>query len=247
MPYVSAMPKTVGSARKPSHRHSLELNRQVGHRDGEITDLGNLGVVLRDRGRLNEAFVMQNEAIALADQFNLVDSMWRIRLGRAETHRLMGSPEAAQEDWQKAIQVIEQSRERLGLETQRMSFLGEDKMSVYTRLVLFLLRERAQRTNAFEYVERAKTRVMIDQLAVTPLRMPAGLSAALVEQERELLRQSRALLAAPAITPEGVEHFRTITSALSHLWDEIEHIAPEYAASRRARPLTYPDLRGLLR
>jgi tetratricopeptide (TPR) repeat protein len=228
------------------HRRSLELNRQVGHRDGEITDLGNLGVVLRDRGLLQDALQAQNHAIASADQFGFTDSMWRIRLGRAETHRRAGNLDAVERDWRDAIEVIEQLRGRLGLESQRLSFFGEDKTSVYARLILFLVREKIDLPRAIETIERAKTRVMNEQLATTDIHAPQHLPAELVAREREQVAELRALATAPQLSPEGVARWHSISNRLTSLWDEMASLAPEYVGLRRGKPLGYAALREIL-
>jgi len=65
--------------------------------------------------------------------------------------------------YRKAVDVIEQQRASINTEASKIGFVG-DKQAVYQRLVAALLTD-GNAVTAFEYVERAKARALVDMLA----------------------------------------------------------------------------------
>ncbi|TAJ10024.1 MAG: CHAT domain-containing protein [Nitrospirae bacterium] len=82
----------------------------------------------------------------------------RGRIAEAEGDRKM-----AQTYYQRAIEVIEQQRSTINTEASRIGFVG-DKQQVYHLLISDLIAE-GRPAQAFEYVERAKARALVDILA----------------------------------------------------------------------------------
>jgi len=65
--------------------------------------------------------------------------------------------------YRRAVDVIEQQRATINTETSKIGFVG-DKQRVYQRLVS-TLQANNQSAEAFEYVERSKSRALVDMLA----------------------------------------------------------------------------------
>jgi len=65
--------------------------------------------------------------------------------------------------YRRAVEVIERQRSTINTEASRIGFVG-DKQQVYHRLIAALMAE-GQPARAFEYVERAKARALVDLLA----------------------------------------------------------------------------------
>ena len=82
----------------------------------------------------------------------------RARIARAEQH-----PDEAIRLLAKAIVVLEEHRASIHSEVGKIGFVG-DKQSVYEEIVSLLV-EQGRDTEAFEYVERAKARALVDLLA----------------------------------------------------------------------------------
>lgn len=88
---------------------------------------------------------------------------WIVLHDRARIALAEGDLPLAMELLRKAIEVIEQRRSFISSEAGRIGFVG-DKQSVYAQLVNTLLRqERVE--EAFDFVERAKSRALVDMLA----------------------------------------------------------------------------------
>ena len=65
--------------------------------------------------------------------------------------------------YQRAIEVIERQRSSIDTEASKIGFVG-DKQAVYGRLVVLLV-SSGRATEAFQYVERSKSRALVDMLA----------------------------------------------------------------------------------
>ena len=83
---------------------------------------------------------------------------------RAEIHMLRNEFEGAVPLLKQSIDLIESQRRSIGSEEYRIGFLG-DKQGAYGMIISALIR-LGRIEEAFEYVERAKARALIDVLAV---------------------------------------------------------------------------------
>lgn len=63
----------------------------------------------------------------------------------------------------RAIKVIEEQRSSINTEANKIGFVG-DKQAAYGRLIVLML-EQGKESEAFEYVERSKSRALVDMLA----------------------------------------------------------------------------------
>ena len=94
---------------------------------------------------------------------------------------------------------------------------------------------------AFDWLERAKSRVFLDILALTSLRSPATADPALLVEERSLLEKL-------GETSTGMAAL-DIGERLQAVWDRLaaDPHAAEYVAMRRGAPLGWEEVRSLLR
>ncbi|HLK61323.1 MAG TPA: tetratricopeptide repeat protein [Chthonomonadaceae bacterium] len=83
------------------HLQALEIRRKIGHTDGIIATLGNLGILALNRGDLTEARALQEEALALA---RTTDN--RVRL--SNTLNNLGNVAVRQEDYTAARRCFEE-------------------------------------------------------------------------------------------------------------------------------------------
>ena len=88
---------------------------------------------------------------------------WPALYDRARIAQSEGNTAEAIEYLKKAVEVIEQQRSSIDTESGRIGFVG-DKQAIYQLLVSLLLAE-GRDGDAFEYVERAKARALVDLLA----------------------------------------------------------------------------------
>ena len=86
--------------------------------------------------------------------------------------------------YRKAVEVVEGQRATLNTEASKIGFVG-DKQAVYQHLVTALLAD-GQNVVAFEYVERAKSRALVDMLAA---KQDFAIHTVNAQQVRTLLAQ----------------------------------------------------------
>lgn len=91
------------------------------------------------------------------------DIYWLILYDRGRIAEQEGDLKGATGYYRQAVEVIEQQRSTINTETSKIGFVG-DKQSVYRQLVAALFADQ-QYAAAFEYVERSKSRALVDMLA----------------------------------------------------------------------------------
>jgi len=91
------------------------------------------------------------------------DIYWLILYDRGRIAEKEGDLKGAAGFYRQAVDVIEQQRSTINTETSKIGFVG-DKQAVYRQLVAVLFADR-QYAAAFEYVERSKSRALVDMLA----------------------------------------------------------------------------------
>jgi len=153
------------------HRQALDIAQVIGHKEGEARDLANLALAYRDAGDLTTALAHQNDALLLAEALDQPELLWRVRAGRAETHRRLGDAQAAVADLKAGVEGIEHVRGRLSRDEEKLTFFGEDKGTIYARLVRLLHAELKHDAEALVYVERARSRLFLEQLALPLVEM----------------------------------------------------------------------------
>lgn len=88
---------------------------------------------------------------------------WPVLLDRAKIARAEGQDETAEALLREAVDVIERQRSSIPSEAGRIGYVG-DKQAVYQELITLLI-DGNRPADAFEYVERAKGRALVDLLA----------------------------------------------------------------------------------
>ena len=222
-----------------------------------------LGEAHRVSGRPETARGFFATAAELAQEYSTPETGWqalhKLALIAQEDGRL-GECKGLLE---RCIGTIEGLRSQYLPESLKIALLAR-KAEPYESMVLFLLsrarrseseeeRKRALR-EAFAYVEHAKSRVFVEELATTDIR-PAGISPELLDEEARLLRSVRAFRAlhtAGAAEQRYLwgQEISEIEEKLRELWNRISEESgrgAEYAELRRAVPSDHPSVRAMLR
>ncbi len=197
---------------------------------GTLTELPRLFMLAKSRlelGQLNDARDAFGRLFANKRLPELGDIHW-VALGeRARLHAREKRPAEAIEDLRQAIAVIEKQRTSINTEASKIGFSGNTQ-EVYRRLVAALF-DAGKTADAFEYVERSKSRALVDMLAS---KKDFSVQAADEAKVRELLastdqseREARADFFVVSSAPEGR---RTLAVAESRR--AIAQEAPELAS-----------------
>lgn len=129
----------------------------------EIPKLYILSKSLYETGNIKEAKEGYDQLLSHPQIGEIGGIYWIVLLDRARIAQAEGRKSVAETMFKKAIDVIETQRSSINTEAGRIGFVG-DKQSAYARLTAMLLAE-GRNKEAFDYVERAKARALVDLLA----------------------------------------------------------------------------------
>ena len=114
-------------------------------------------------GRFADAKAGYDALLAYPYMADRGEMYWIILYDRGRIAEKEGRRGEAIRFYEKAVEVIEQQRATISVEAGKIGFVG-DKQAVYARLITLLV-EDGQQAKAFEYVERSKSRALVDLLA----------------------------------------------------------------------------------
>lgn len=208
-----------------------------------------------------EAEASLREGAQLAEGYGVPETRWRALLKLAQVREAGGDGSGAIEDLRECIATIEGLRSQYLPEPFKISMLAA-KERAYAAVVRSLCRsaaedpeaERKRETaEAFDYAERAKSRVFAEQLAITDLGPVPGISPKLLEQERGLARELRLLRAGHLEglargTYDWGEETVEDEARLRKVRERMRKTSKgeEYVALREAMALDYAGVRALL-
>jgi tetratricopeptide (TPR) repeat protein len=247
---------------------TLILNRQLEeglqylHKALLLTSVGNLkqreaihylylGEAYRQFGNLQLAAQFFQKAIAFAQEFDTPETEWQALYGLALSYQRQGQQQKCQQALEDAIDTIEKLRSQYLPETFKISLFAE-KTKPYEAMVL--LCHSTSPDQAFDFMERAKSRIFIEQLATTAMGSVAGIPSELAEQEAQLIGELRCLQLRHRETLsqqkyEWGDEIIQIESNLEQLWHDIRRASAkgaEYVALRQATPLDFTGVKQIV-
>lgn len=264
------------------YERSLELNRLTMHYGRMINDYIRIGSVHEAKGNLEGALKSYQEALRYCSvkhepvgmldttsniweyegsMYQIVrpDEAWDIlhRLGKVERVRNRLS---AVKYLELAINVIESLRTHIIEEEQRISYQGSI-VDVYETMIELQLelyeqgRDQIHLETMFRYIEGAKSRVLLEQLADLPILKPAKVSQSLLDEEarwsNEIEKLEKLLMEGEENTIDLADRLASAHHTLSEVWTQIEQEDPyggaEYVSLRRAAPLSVNDARNIVK
>ncbi|NEO98692.1 MAG: tetratricopeptide repeat protein [Symploca sp. SIO2E9] len=210
-----------------------------------------LGEACRELNQLSLAVQFFQKAITFAEEFETPEIKWQSLYGLALTYQHQGQLTACQQALENAINTIEQLRSQYLPETFKISLFAE-KGKLYEAMVLFCLSSTLEQ--AFNYMERGKSRAFIEQLATTEIVNAVGIPQKLAEQETQLLGELRCLQLRHRGTLsqqqyEWGDEITQIEEQLEQLWDEIRGTnakGAEYVALRQGKTLDFAGVKSTL-
>jgi CHAT domain-containing protein/Tfp pilus assembly protein PilF len=184
------------------HRESVALFRRgigvsdkVGEKRNAIQCFFGLGQAYDGLGDRKSAAAALDSGLAMALPLQLPDIVWRLYRQRGKLSEESGQNEAALQDYRNAAGVVEKQRAELKVSSFQQGFL-DDKMDLYSDAVR-LLCNTGQGDQAFDFVERAKSRNFIDMLGNRKSPSPRGQTHVLepVQTARNLVQEAQDRLA----------------------------------------------------
>ncbi len=118
---------------------------------------------LLETGRVSEAKEGYDRLIAIPQAQENGEIYWLLLSDRGRIAEKEGNRTQAAEFYRRAVEIIERQRASISTEASKIGFVG-NKQEVYRELIAVLFAD-GQYAVAFEYIERAKARALVDTLA----------------------------------------------------------------------------------
>lgn len=199
------------------------------------------GKALSETGKTGKAKAAFDEALASARIKDMGDLYWVALFERGRIAEAEKQLEQASSYYRQAVDIVELQRSSINTEASKIGFVG-DKQSLYARLVGILIAQ-GKVAEAFEYVERAKSRALVDMLSAKDDFSIRGTDSAKAEL---LLQQLDSVdLSAPVpdtVADTGASGVRNLV-AVQH---ELRSAAPEFSSLVTVSSVPLDELKPLL-
>ncbi|MEW5733576.1 MAG: CHAT domain-containing protein [Thermodesulfobacteriota bacterium] len=220
-------PSALAAVRNPDAKVSGLITAFYDQTFQELPKVFILTKCLYETGNIKEAKEGYDKLLSHPQIKQVGGMYWPALLDRARIARKEGDNKTAEALLREAADVIEQQRASIVSEAGRIGYVG-DKQDVYQEIVVLLLEENRP-GEAFAYVERAKSRALVDLLASQKSIAPRGREAAPAEGTFLKLASAEKdldIMAAPGQETNGART-RGVVVALKH---ELAGQAPEFSS-----------------
>lgn len=212
-----------------SLQRALEIARAGGQRSSEDQTLLAMGVVYHALGRTDLAADCFKQAIALGEEIEYPTVVTSALLQSATIGREQGQLEKAQADVEKALGIIESTRNNITGQKIRTGYLAS-KRAYYEFYVSLLMQmsplhpDGSYQSLAFWASERARARGLLDLLAEGRINVDEGLSDDLRNQEAQLATELAKVQNELRSAAPGSERARELKDQLGRLHDRQEKL-----------------------
>ena len=195
-----------------------------------------------DPGLMLEIKTLKGSANKLAEESGMGYESAQRALGRGIWHRMQGESDAALAEYLKAVELLEADRRSLRDEKSRSTFF-EDKIAFYYPAISELL-ERRRFAEAFELMERSRSRAMADLLSSKKLALPRP-------EEQELYGETQRLRAEIGQVQTNLFYWRAsadrdgFASKIKSAEEQIERLEKQESAVAAQMAQKAPQLREL--
>jgi len=165
---------------------------------------------------------------------------WMILSDRGRIARQEGNVKQAISFYIQSVDVIERQRSTINTEASKIGFVG-DKQAIYCNLIDALFTDK-QYASAFEYIERSKSRALVDLLA---MKKDFAVQAGDEKQVRELLAL-RDQKAQEALTQSELIKADTTRSVIIKTDHRLQQQAPELASLVSVTSLSVSEIQKLI-
>lgn len=191
-------------------------------------------------GKIKEAKAGYDDLLKKSKIRDNGDIYWLILYDRGRIAEKEGDLKGAVGYYRQAVDVIEQQRSTINTETSKIGFVG-DKQAVYRQLVAALFADR-QYDAAFEYVERSKSRALVDMLAA---KQDFAVASGDPDKVKNLLAMANTA-EAEAMTQGGVAEKPQTRSLVVSARQQLSSESPELASLVNVSSLATAEIQALI-
>ncbi|HZD69917.1 MAG TPA: tetratricopeptide repeat protein, partial [Actinomycetes bacterium] len=157
----------------------------IGDRLGKAVALANLGAAHRVLGQDEDAARALEDSLAISQPAGYFESAAQAARDLADLRQRQGDLDAAEGGYREAVQMIEAARTQVPLDDRARVGFVRNKGRAYTSLVDLLV-DREAHDEAFELVQRAKSRALLElagTAGLQPTLAPRGRAVDLLAEE----------------------------------------------------------------
>tara|TARA_B100000315_G_scaffold65051_1_gene59014 strand:- start:478 stop:4080 length:3603 start_codon:yes stop_codon:yes gene_type:complete len=185
-PWLSDYPNALGY-----YKQALVIAKKLGNKPSEEKCLSSIGLIYMGQEKDEEAEKYLKKALLVSSEMGAQERIWETQRKLGLLACFSGDQQKAKSYFGEAIDTIESIRGKISVDKLKTSFI-EDKLSVYSSMIFTLL-ELKEVEEAFNYVERAKSRALLDLLG-NNIKFRKGKDEELSQEERKLQRRINELL-----------------------------------------------------
>lgn len=216
--------------------------------DNWVKALLELGHVHRETGGHGTAIDYYQRAYELSKRHHMKEVLWRAAAGHGAVLRLTGRKSEAVAHYREAVDIVESMRAALKIEEFRNSF--QTKTQDLYRDMIILLIELGRTGEAFNYLERSRSRSFIDLLANQKLAIKTETDQQMLDLVTTLQAQldvsSRELASFEQPPPDLVSRVRKAKAAYDEALVRLKRSSPELSSFVAVDPLTQEQVQKLL-
>jgi CHAT domain-containing protein/tetratricopeptide (TPR) repeat protein len=261
--YIGALHVDMGQPGKALeyHQQALPLQITIEDRQRQAVILSNIAqayFVLAEPAKASDYY---NQALVLFRGIEDRNSAARSLYGLARVEKSRGNLPEARKQIEEALALFETVRARSGSQQLRASYLASME-NAYEFYIDLLMRLHAKNpgaghdTEALQAAERGRARSLLELLNEARIDIREGVSADLVQKERELSQALNAKarrqiqLTAQKGNPEEIATLNKEISALENEYQQVQTAirknSPNYAALTQPQPLGLKDIQQQL-
>jgi CHAT domain-containing protein/tetratricopeptide (TPR) repeat protein len=227
---------------------ALEIKRNTRDRYGELNCYMNMGGSYHFLGNDGKAIEYSKKALQMAKDIGdlSVESKVSSNLGMAYLERDVSQ---AYDFFKQSIDLSELVGRSLVEQEHKVSFYGKYSNAYQIMVDLCVTKDT---TEAFEYVERSKSKAFLEMLAATEIKPTVNITKklnSLLEKEGKALSNLRKIQMRHLQKTSNLVGFGeidNIQSELKDVYDEIEKIDPEYVFIRNGKPISLNKIQKIL-
>lgn len=240
----------LGATYKELHRWEEALGcyqrdrvicEELNDRYGVGLSANNLGEIYQRLGQPAKAEAAYQQALEIMQECNDQYEKADVLANLASLYHQQAKLTAASKVYDRSIQAIESIRLNISSQVARMGFF-DTEAHIYGGKVLLSL-ELGKVREAFDNVERAKSRSFIELLANRSIRATRRVPADLVTEEQDLRTQLAKLYRASTASPDKIA---ALEKQLAQVRRRIQLADAEYASFNIVAPLTYQTVQKRL-
>ncbi len=216
----------------------LDQAEGLGSYDDYVRTLVNLADVYVDLEKYEDALEYYRKAAEISRKILSKERLWNALYGIGRTLSKTGDAGGAIDAFKKAVDVIEELRANIGGGGEEKSFFLVDKVKVYKELIILLFKH-GDFGEALDYLERMKSRSLLEMIQQGKAKIDKGLTPEETEKEKQLkvMLAKAAREMAAALAAHGVDSEEALAAK-----DNLEQVRMQQNLFKEKLYLDHPRL-----